>query len=77
MTEKIVEDSRHEETPMEWSLWREDIYGNQVRMPLELTDERAAFEAEAEYTARGHHQTYFAREVPVGDMTTFIPAKGN
>ena len=62
------------EGPKQWTLWREDIYGNQYRMSLELADEADAVAAQQEYTVKGHHQTYFIKEMNPGDATNFIAA---
>lgn len=56
----------------QWTLWREDIYGNQFRMPIALQDEEVAVAAQALYTAKGHHQTYATRLMNADDTTDFI-----
>ena len=73
MTGEAVSGSE-DDTPMEWSLWREDSNGNQYKMPLELDGQEEALATQEAYAAKGHHQTYSVRYVQVGDTVTFIPA---
>jgi hypothetical protein len=63
------------EVSKHWTLWREDIYGNQYKMPIEFDSKSEALSAQETYTAKGHHQTYFTKEMSADDDTDFISAK--
>lgn len=75
MIEKGIEVSSNEESPKEWVLWREDIHGSQYRMKDKFESEDEATILRDEYAAKGHHQTYFIKQMEIGDDTDFIPAK--
>lgn len=59
--------------PTRWTLWRQDIHGNKFLMS-DYPDQEQALAAEAEYTAKGHHQMYYTQEVAAEDTVDFIPA---
>lgn len=62
------------ETDLVWTVWRQDFYGNQFRMPFSPDDETEAEKICKEYTDKGHHQTYFSRHINPDDRSGYIPA---
>jgi hypothetical protein len=74
MTSEARVGSADNEPEKIWQLWREDIYGNQYRMPLKFDSQEEVSEAHTLYTEKGHHQTYSVRQMDPEDTTTFIPA---
>lgn len=60
---------------MVWRLWRQDIHGNQYRMPSEFESQEAAEEVRDTYEAKGHHQHYVVKPSAPNDTLDFIPSK--
>ncbi|GEM_PF-7071944 len=75
MNTETLSEPESNETELVWRLWRQDIYGNQYRMPLKLDSQEQAEDAHAEFTHKGHNQTYTLRQMDPNDETTFIAAR--
>lgn len=74
MTLESMSGPENSEPEKVWRLWREDIYGNLYRMPIDFDSQEEINEAHRRFTEKGHHQTYHVRQMDPEDVTEFIPA---